>query len=259
MNVDGSFGPAGSGSDNGSDNDVGSPTDTGIDVSDIDFSSSEESKTSQAVNDVVDKVADTIEDLAGVSISDQQRAEIADKISKEITEKGVDGTRSAIVEVLEAAGIPGAKEIAAAIADTFSDGDVSAAELAKNLARNLAQYGLDIATTHPVAKAVVGAIVEHFSNPEEYSMADLMGDIAGTAVTVAAGLVGSPLAALAAAPLAEKVDQLVTDHVQQAIAEGDVVYPGEEGFEVAHGAGHDKGEDPLRLLGGQRSGLSSVA
>ncbi len=267
MNVDGSDNNVGAGSENGGDNGAGGPDNGGVDndvgLNDVDFSGPEEDTTTEAATDAareaakqaVDTVADKVEAATGVDIPEDVRAEIADKVAKEGIDKAAAAVASVVEKTLEKAGVPYAGEITKAIVDAIDNPNKSATDIAKDFVASLAKQGIAVMDLSPVAKSVVTGLLEAFTNPD-YNMADLMGDIANMAVNVvghsivASFSLGSAniAAAVGIGKLGDMAENAMHDHIDQAIENGDVVNPGEQGYNVEHGPGHDKSETPILLV-----------
>ena len=254
----------GVGSDNGGDNDSGG-TDTSNDVDTsttdndepdtdpdangkVDKPTTVEETVEDKVRDVVDSIIDAIESITRVDVPDDVRAAISNKIS-EYAEMTVSDVVTDIIEMtLAGLGVPAAAEIAQSIVSAIKDPTKTLDDLRAEITQHLAKVGLDEMNMNPVARAIIENFVS-LADPD-FGFPDLMGNIAAIGFTVAAHGVlgafslgsGNMVAAAAISKGADWVDDAMTDHISDAIANGDVVNPGDEGYDVAHGPGHDKSE-----------------
>lgn len=259
MNTD-SVGP-GLGNDNGNDNNNGfdGGLDNDVGINDVSFDEDEPDAIESGIEQAVDQVADTIENVTGLSISDKQRQQIAEAVAQKVADKGTataqEVTAAVIEKALSTVGIAGGRQIANAVLSVLNNPGQSPIEAAKTFAGELAKQGLSVASMNPLAKAVAGPILEQVTNPD-YGFADLMGDIASVAVNFVGHAVLGSLslgsaniaAAVGINKLGDMAGDAVEGHIEQAIANGDVINPGEEGFDVAKGPGSDKSE-PILLRG----------
>lgn len=233
-------GPVGAGHDNGSDNDNSSVNDT-MDTSIDTVTTDEDEVEDSVVENTVNGIADAVEDATGIPVSDDMRESMVNAVK----DKGVEGLTEAVDAVVSAAGFPASKEIAKAITEAVTNPEATQEEVLNGLLSDLAKMGLSAMS--PMAESLFAPVVDVLTD-DSYGVADLMGDLAGLMTNVAGH---SALAAIGmgsmnavAAPVVAKgadyVDDTVTAWAEDAIANGDVVNPGEDGYAVSHGPGHDK-------------------